>query len=513
MTSSRVPRCSVSSEKVTLCHRGSSRGQLLDGLRDGEGVDGDVREVDPLDRSLLGGPQERLGQPVGGHAGQQVGRVDDEPVIEAGLAGQGPDRRLGHGHEPVGDRRVGTALEQPGQEQVPLLPADQLVLGVDVVGPGQQPLGLELEKDGRDQEELGEHLQGVRVAALVEDGHEGVDHRGQRDVQDVDLVGGDQMQKQVDRPLEHRRGDGSAHGPTLPNRTAVVAHPTWPGSPPRDLPWPPMATVFSGVQPSGDFHLGNYLGAFRNWVAAQHDNRAFFCVVDLHALTGEIDPAELRERTLDAAVTLLAVGLDPSTVTLFVQSHVPEHPRLTWLLECTATVGELSRMTQFKEKSSGNETVRAGLFTYPVLMAADILLYQVEPGPGRRRPTPAPRAHPGRRDPFQQPLRPHLHGARGHRPQDRGAGHGPPAPHPQDVQVGRLPARHGGAARRARRHRAQGATGGDRHRRQGGLRPGGQAGRVQPLGAARRRDRRRYRGGRGALRRLRGAQARRRRRR
>jgi tryptophanyl-tRNA synthetase len=140
-----------------------------------------------------------------------------------------------------------------------------------------------------------------------------------------------------------------------------------------------MATVFSGVQPSGDFHLGNYLGAFRNWVATQHDNQAYFCVVDLHALTLEIDPAELRERTLDAAVLLLAMGVDP--VTLFVQSHVPEHPRLTWLLECTATVGELNRMTQFKEKSLGSETVRAGLFTYPVLMAADILLYQVDQVP------------------------------------------------------------------------------------------------------------------------------------
>jgi tryptophanyl-tRNA synthetase len=142
-----------------------------------------------------------------------------------------------------------------------------------------------------------------------------------------------------------------------------------------------MATVFSGVQPSGDFHLGNYLGAFRNWVAAQHDNRAFFCVVDLHALTLDIDPEELRERTLQAAVLLLAVGLDPEVVTLFVQSHVPEHPRLAWLLECTATMGELSRMTQYKEKSSGNESVRAGLFTYPVLMAADILLYQVDQVP------------------------------------------------------------------------------------------------------------------------------------
>jgi tryptophanyl-tRNA synthetase len=142
-----------------------------------------------------------------------------------------------------------------------------------------------------------------------------------------------------------------------------------------------MATVFSGVQPSGDYHLGNYLGAFKNWVAVQHEHQAFFCVVDLHALTLDIDPSELRERTLDLAVTLLAVGLDPEVVTLFVQSHVPEHPRLAWLLECTATVGELNRMIQFKEKSAGRETVRAGLFTYPVLMAADVLLYQADQVP------------------------------------------------------------------------------------------------------------------------------------
>jgi tryptophanyl-tRNA synthetase len=142
-----------------------------------------------------------------------------------------------------------------------------------------------------------------------------------------------------------------------------------------------MATVFSGVQPSGDFHLGNYLGAFKNWVAAQHDNEAYFCVVDLHALTLEIDPDELRRRTIDLAVMLLAVGLDPSVVTLFVQSHVPEHTQLSWLLECTATTGELSRMTQYKEKAARNEVVRAGLFTYPVLMAADILLYQADEVP------------------------------------------------------------------------------------------------------------------------------------
>jgi tryptophanyl-tRNA synthetase len=139
-----------------------------------------------------------------------------------------------------------------------------------------------------------------------------------------------------------------------------------------------MARVLSGVQPSGDLHLGNYLGAFRNWVADQYEHDAFFCVVDLHALTADYDPSLLAGKTLDTARSLLAVGLDPSVCTLFVQSHVPEHPRLTWLLECTATFGELRRMTQFKEKGGEQEAVRAGLFTYPVLMAADILLYDAE---------------------------------------------------------------------------------------------------------------------------------------
>ncbi len=139
-----------------------------------------------------------------------------------------------------------------------------------------------------------------------------------------------------------------------------------------------MTRVLSGVQPSGDLHLGNYLGAFRYWVADQHDHDALFCVVDLHAMTLDYNPALLATRTLETAESLLAVGLDPEVCTLFVQSHVPEHPRLTWLLECTATFGELRRMTQFKDKGGEQETVRVALFTYPVLMAADILLYDAE---------------------------------------------------------------------------------------------------------------------------------------
>ncbi|HEX3794997.1 MAG TPA: tryptophan--tRNA ligase [Acidimicrobiales bacterium] len=139
-----------------------------------------------------------------------------------------------------------------------------------------------------------------------------------------------------------------------------------------------MSTVLSGIAPSGDFTLGNYLGALKHWVTFQDDHEAYYCVVDLHALTNEIDPEVLRRNSLDATMNLLAVGLDPARCTVFVQSQVPEHPRLSWLLECTATVGELRRMTQFKDKGAGQETVRASLFTYPVLMAADILLYNAD---------------------------------------------------------------------------------------------------------------------------------------
>jgi tryptophanyl-tRNA synthetase len=142
-----------------------------------------------------------------------------------------------------------------------------------------------------------------------------------------------------------------------------------------------MERVFSGVQSSGAPHIGNYFGAFRQWVVDQHTADSVFCVVDLHALTVEQDPAQLRSRTLETAAWLFACGLDPDVCTVFVQSHVHEHAELSWLLECTATFGELRRMTQFKEKSKGSESVSAGLFTYPVLMAADILLYDTDKVP------------------------------------------------------------------------------------------------------------------------------------
>ena len=139
--------------------------------------------------------------------------------------------------------------------------------------------------------------------------------------------------------------------------------------------------VLSGIQPTHDsFHLGNYLGALKQWVQLQENNDAFYCVVDLHALTIETDPKVLQKRILLSAAQLIAIGVDPSTCTLFIQSHVPAHNQLAWVLECITGFGEAGRMTQFKDKSQkgGADRTNVGLFTYPILQAADILLYQAD---------------------------------------------------------------------------------------------------------------------------------------
>ncbi len=137
--------------------------------------------------------------------------------------------------------------------------------------------------------------------------------------------------------------------------------------------------IFSGIQPTGAKHLGNYCGGFRQYVATQERGEAFFCIVDLHSVTVEYEPEELRRSTLELAAMLFAVGLDPERSTVFVQSHVPAHPEAAWLLgAAAASFGELRRMTQFKEKAEKQAFVSVGLFTYPVLQAADILLYQTD---------------------------------------------------------------------------------------------------------------------------------------
>jgi tryptophanyl-tRNA synthetase len=144
-----------------------------------------------------------------------------------------------------------------------------------------------------------------------------------------------------------------------------------------------VTRVLSCIQPTGDVHLGNYLGALRNWVGGQHEADAFHGIVDLHALTVTEEPGVLGDATLRLAAMLFAIGLDPDVATVFVQSHVVQHSQLGWVMECTVSFGELSRMTQFKEKSAKRESefISAGLFTYPALQAADILLYDAEEVP------------------------------------------------------------------------------------------------------------------------------------
>ena len=139
-----------------------------------------------------------------------------------------------------------------------------------------------------------------------------------------------------------------------------------------------MSRIFSGIQPSGSLHIGNYLGAVKNWVDLQHKYESFFCIVDYHAITVPYEPADLRARTVDMALSLLAAGLDPAKCTVFVQSRVPEHTELAWIFNTLTPLGELERQTQFKEKASREESVPAGLLNYPVLQAADILLYRAE---------------------------------------------------------------------------------------------------------------------------------------
>jgi tryptophanyl-tRNA synthetase len=139
-----------------------------------------------------------------------------------------------------------------------------------------------------------------------------------------------------------------------------------------------MSTIFSGIQPSGELHIGNYLGAVRNWVELQSKYDCIYCIVDYHAIIGDFEPDSLRSRTRQMAVSLLAAGIDPAKSTLFVQSMVPEHTELAWILNTVTPLGELERQTQYKDKSQRQESVNAGLLIYPVLQAADILLYRAD---------------------------------------------------------------------------------------------------------------------------------------
>src|SRR4051794_584656 len=139
-----------------------------------------------------------------------------------------------------------------------------------------------------------------------------------------------------------------------------------------------MGRIFSGIQPSGELHIGNYLGAVKNWVALQHTAESIFCIVDYHAIIAAYEPAQLRQRRREMAIGLLAAGLDPQGCSLFVQSDVPEHTELAWIFNTVTPVGELERQTQYKDKSQRAESVNAGLLNYPILQAADIMLYRAD---------------------------------------------------------------------------------------------------------------------------------------
>ncbi len=217
---------------------------------------------------------------------------------------------------------------------------------------------------------------------------------------------------------------------------------------------PRTPRVLSLAQPTADsLHLGNYLGALRQWVPLQVDREAFYGVADLHALTVDTDPKLLAERSLRSAAQMIAAGVDPQRATVFLQSQVPEHTQLAWILGCLTGFGQAQRMTQFKDKAAklGAESTTVGLFTYPVLMAADILLYQTDQVPVGEDQRQHLELTPRPRRPVQLPLRPDLRRARAlHRAVGR-QDPGPGRPDGQDEQVAVRADRHHRAARRARR--------------------------------------------------------------
>ena len=225
--------------------------------------------------------------------------------------------------------------------------------------------------------------------------------------------------------------------------------------------------VLSGIQPTaGSFHLGNYLGAVRQWVALQETHDAFYMVVDLHAITVPQDPAELRANTRLAAAQLLAAGLDPERCTLFVQSHVPEHAQLGWIMNCLTGFGEASRMTQFKDKSAkqGADRATVGPVHVPDPPGRRHPALPGRPGPGRRGPAPAHRADPRPRRALQRPLRRDVHRPDAVHPQGDGEDLRPPGPVDQDEQVGVHAEGPHQPPRRPEGHRQEGQERGHRHR-------------------------------------------------
>lgn len=335
---------------------------------------------------------------------ERVGRQQRKRFFGTSSAGENPsvDR---HALIDVARRVLeGLALKQPRQQIVAFFPTGEFFIEVDRLRRRQQAARFEFDQRRGDEQELGGHVE-VNSTDLFRGDEILVDDRGKVDVPEIDFLLQNQVQQQVKGTLKYRSLHCVAH-----RWMSVVGGITSMSSPGRIPPnwtrWKrrngtrvaeqgqllsaPMPRVFSGIKPTGEMQLGNFCGAVQRWVAGQpapgnddaQSGANVFCVVDLHAMTVPYDPADLRRMTREIATLLLASGIDPQRSLLFVQSHVGAiHSECTWLLNNTATVGELRRMTQFKEKSDGQESVSVGLFDYPVLMAADILLYNTEEVP------------------------------------------------------------------------------------------------------------------------------------
>lgn len=365
----------------------SHPGKLVDQLLAGFG-DADPDVVDVIDvHDRLGTRRHR--PQVGGldvlkiNTDQQIRRNLHEPLVETGSAWRRQHRRVEKKPQHLSCVLEGLAVKQACDEQIALLPERKLVVEIDVGIFGKETLALQFDKGRSDEKKLGGDIEVEFIHLLYLD-EIGIDYPGERDVIEVHLFAQDQVEQKIEGPLvdrclnlvchrHHDRADDDPPAQRSPGPSPV-------GRPSRRMPGGhlrsmPMTRVFSGIKPTGPVQLGNLLGALRYWVTDQAEADTIFCVVDLHALTVPQEPAELRARTLELAQLLLAIGIDPARSTLFIQSHVPEHAELSWILECTAAFGELRRMTQFKDKSDNTDFVSAGLFTYPALMAADILLY------------------------------------------------------------------------------------------------------------------------------------------
>ncbi len=298
---------------------------------------------------------------------QRVGRERTERLFGTNRAPDRAPRLLHPLVQHFGCVLERLALEEASQQQVALFEAEQLLVEIDVVSARQQAPRLELDQRRRDQQELGRDLE-IDALHAVDLRAERVDDPHQRDLPEVDLFFQDQVQKEVEGAFEDRGRDLVAHAEQATGRESqscgtsrhVPPKPAGHGGS-RPVSCAAMARVFSGIKPTGETQLGNYLGAIRRWVDDQPPagspaalaQEAIFCVVDLHAMTAPWDPKELQQSTRHMATMLMAAGLTEDRSLLFVQSHVHAHTELTWLLNCVGTFGELRRMVQFKEKSEG----------------------------------------------------------------------------------------------------------------------------------------------------------------